>query len=111
VTEILDTSFRSNQFSVAIEDLASKYGISTRTLQRYFEMTTSISSKKALQIMRIRKAVAHIANSPETFHYSAYDYYDHSHFYKHLKQFLHKNTLVSLKPHLQLLRTLHQKAE
>jgi AraC-like DNA-binding protein len=109
VTEILDTSFRNNKFSVPIEELAARYGVSSRTLQRYFEMTTSISSKKALQIMRIRKAAAHIANSPETFHYSAYDYYDHSHFYKHLKQFLHKNTLVGLQPHLKLLRTLHNK--
>lgn len=109
VTEILDTSFRSNQFTVPIEELAARYKISSRTLQRYFEMTTSISSKKALQIMRIRKAAAHIASSPQTFHYSAYDYYDHSHFYKHLKQFLHKNTLAGLKPHLQLLKTLHNK--
>lgn len=111
VTEILETSFRTNKFSVPIEKWAARYKISTRTLQRYFEMTTSISSKKALQIMRIRKAAAHIANSPETFHYSAYDYYDHSHFYKHLKQFLHKNTVASLKPHLQLLKTLHNKAD
>ena len=111
VTEILDSSFRTNQFSVSIEELAARYRISTRTLQRYFEMTTSISSKKALQIMRIRKAVANIANSPQTFHYSAYDYYDHSHFYKHLKQFLHKNTLAGLKPHLQLLKKLHQNSE
>jgi AraC-like DNA-binding protein len=111
VTEILDSSFRTNQFSVSIEELAARYRISTRTLQRYFEMTTSISSKKALQIMRIRKAVANIANSPQTFHYSAYDYYDHSHFYKHLKQFLHKNTLAGLKPHLQLLKKLHQHSE
>jgi AraC-like DNA-binding protein len=109
VTEILDTSVRNNKFTVPIEELAANYKISSRTLQRYFEMTTSISSKKALQIMRIRKAAAHIASSPQTFHYSAYDYYDHSHFYKHLKQFLHKNTLAGLKPHLQLLKTLHHK--
>lgn len=109
VTEILDTSYRLNKFSVPIEELAARYNISSRTLQRYFEMTTSISSKKALQIMRIRKAAAHIANSPSSFHYSLYDYYDHSHFYKHLRQFLHKNTLAGLQPHLRLLRSLHQK--
>jgi AraC-like DNA-binding protein len=109
VTEILDTSYRLNKFSVPIEELAARYGISSRTLQRYFEMTTSISSKKALQIMRIRKAAAHIANSPSTFHHSLYDYYDHSHFYKHLRQFLHKNTLAGLQPHLKLLKSLHQK--
>jgi AraC-like DNA-binding protein len=109
VTEILDDCFQHNTFTVPIEERAALYHISCRTLQRYFEMTTSISSKKALQIMRIRKATAHIAHSPSTFHYSTYGYYDHSHFYKHLKKFLHKNTLQSLQPHLKLLSTLHQK--
>lgn len=109
VTEILDDAFQNNSFTVPIEERAAHYHISCRTLQRYFEMTTSISSKKALQIMRIRKATAHIAQSPATFHYSTYGYYDHSHFYKHLKKFLHKNTLQSLQPHLKLLSSLHQK--
>jgi AraC-like DNA-binding protein len=108
VTGILEQSFRNNEFSVAIESWAAQYKISSRTLQRYFEMTTSISSKKALQIMRIRKAAAHIADSPKTFHYSTYGYYDHSHFYKHLKKFLHKNTLRNLQPHLKLLGNLHK---
>jgi AraC-like DNA-binding protein len=109
VTEILENCFRNNQFSIPIETLAANYNISSRTLQRYFEMTTSISSKKALQIMRIRKAAAHIANAPQTFHFSTYGYYDHSHFYKHLKKFLQKNTLANLQPHLKLLSTLHYK--
>ena len=56
--------------------------------------------------MRIRKAVAHLAKDPSTFHYSEYGYYDHSHFYKHLKEFLHKQTLVNLQPHLKLLKNL-----
>lgn len=109
VTEILDRCFRDNDFTVSIETLAEQYQISTRTLQRYFEKATSISSKNALQIMRIRKATAHLANAPDTFHYSQYGYYDHSHFYKHLKQFLQKNTLQNLQPHLQLLKNLHKK--
>jgi AraC-like DNA-binding protein len=109
VTEILDRCFRDNDFTISIEALAEQYQVSTRTLQRYFEKATSISSKNALQIMRIRKATAHLANAPETFHYSQYGYYDHSHFYKHLKQFLQKNTLQNLQPHLQLLKNLHKK--
>jgi methylphosphotriester-DNA--protein-cysteine methyltransferase len=109
VTEILDDCFQNNSFTIPIEERAAKYRVSCRTLQRYFEMTTSISSKKALQIMRIRKVTAHIASSPDTFHYSTYGYYDHSHFYKHLKKFLHKNTLQNLQPHLRLLSTLHLK--
>jgi len=88
VREILDHCFQQNDFTTPVEGLAGLYKISTRTLQRYFETTTGISSKACLQIMRIRKAAAHLASSPETFHYSIYGYYDYSHFFKHLKRFL-----------------------
>ncbi len=109
VSETLEQCFQKNQFTVSIETLAAKYNISSRTLQRYFEMCTGISSKQALQVMRIRKATAHLANSPQTFHYSLYGYYDHSHFYKHLKQFLQENTLKNMRPDLMLLESLHKK--
>jgi AraC-like DNA-binding protein len=108
VLAILDHCNRNNDFATPIEEFAKQYNISTRTLQRYFELTTSLSSKKAIQIMRIRKAVAHIASSPKDFHFSAYGYYDHSHFYKHLKNFMQKKTLKNLKPHLRLLEGLHK---
>ena len=108
ISEILEHCFQNNEFTVSFETLSKKYKISSRTLQRYFEMCTGISGKKALQVMRIRKATAHLANSPATFHYSLYGYYDHSHFYKHLKQFLHENTLKVIAPHLKLLQGLHK---
>jgi AraC-like DNA-binding protein len=108
VKEILDHCSRNNAFDLQIEELAAKYHISTRTLQRYFETATGISSKKVLQIMRARKAAHHLATTPQTFHYSVYGYYDHSHFYKHLKQFLHKTTLSNLQPHLKLLKGIHK---
>jgi AraC-like DNA-binding protein len=108
VREILDYCFRQNDFTTPVEDFAAKYNISTRTLQRYFEITTGISSKKALQVMRIRKAAAHLASSPADFHYSIYGYYDHSHFFKHLKKFLNKETLEHLQPHLELLKGIRK---
>jgi AraC-like DNA-binding protein len=108
VTSILNYCDHCNDFSSSIESFAEQYGVSTRTLQRYFEKATSISSKKALQIMRIRKAAAHIVQSPQTFYYSAYGYYDHSHFYKHLRSFLQKDTLKNLQPHLKMLHTLRK---
>lgn len=108
VTEILEHCNATNNFATAIKTFAEQYNISTRTLQRYFETTTSISSKKALQILRIRKAANHLATSPEDFHFSTYGYYDHSHFYKHLKKFLQKSTLKNLQPHLELLKGLHK---
>ncbi|HSU28111.1 MAG TPA: AraC family transcriptional regulator, partial [Chitinophagaceae bacterium] len=107
VTGILAQCDKTNDFTVSIEDLARKNGISSRTLQRYFENTTSLSSKKALQVLRIRKAVEHLAHSPGNFDYSVYGYYDQSHFYKHLVSFLHKKTLRNLRPHLLLLQSLH----
>jgi len=78
-------------------------------LHRYFETTTSLSSKKALQVLRIRKAVEQLADSPKEFNYEKYGYYDYSHFCKHLKQFLRKDTIEGLKPHLQLLQKMNQK--
>lgn len=109
VTEVLAESNRTNDFAKPIEDIAAQYEISTRTLQRYFEMNTSISTKQALQIMRIRKAAEHLVNDPTSFHFSLYGYYDHSHFYKHLKQFLQKSTVEKFRPHIALLEKLHKK--
>jgi AraC-like DNA-binding protein len=108
VTNILKDCADKNEFNVSIEDLSKQYNISSRTLQRYFEATTSINSKQALQIMRIRKAVEHLTTSPKDFHYSNYGYYDYSHFYKHLKQFLNRHSITIAQPHLQLLKYKHQ---
>ncbi len=108
VSEILEHCYTQNDFATPVEHFAAKYNISSRTLHRYFETTTSLSSKKALQVMRIRKAVQHLTNSPENFSFTVYGYYDHSHFYKHLKQFMQKETLKSLQPHLKLLNKLHK---
>jgi len=110
VSKILQRSFQKNNFNFSLEREAAKNKISLRTLQRYFEHCTGINSKRALQIMRIRKAVAHIINSPGNFHYSLYGYYDYSHFYKHLKQFLQKNTMKNINAHLQILQSLHSKS-
>jgi len=108
VTEILAECSRTNDFTRTVEELAAQYQVSTRTLQRYFEIHTSISTKKVLQIMRVRKATEHLVSSPGSFDHAQYGYYDHSHFYKHLKQFLQKNTLYKLQPHLQLLEKMHK---
>lgn len=107
VTNIIDHCNKNNDFTTSIDDFAKQYKVTTRTLQRYFEATTSLSTKKALQILRIRKATDHITASPSSFHYSQYGYYDHSHFYKHVKKFLQKKTLQKLQPHLKLLQALH----
>lgn len=108
VTEILSDCDKKNDFSRSVEQLADQYKISTRTLQRYFETHTGISTKKILQIMRVRKAVEQLIESPADFNLADFGYYDHSHFYKHLKQFLQKSTLQKLQPHLQLLGKLHK---
>lgn len=104
VVEILDDCYTNNDFSLSIEDLAAKYKVSSRTLQRYFEKATSISSKQALQIIRIRKAVEHLTNDPESFKYQQYGYYDYSHFYKHLKSFIGSHSINIIEPHLKLLK-------
>lgn len=108
VTKILRDYYEKNHFDISIEELSERYNISSRTLQRYFEATTSINSKQALQIMRIRKAIEDLTASPKEFRYSTYGYYDYSHFYKHLKQFLNQHSISILQPHLQLLKMKQQ---
>ena len=108
VSEIIDNCNRQNNFTVSIEDLAAGYQLSSRTLQRYFEATTSLSSKKTLQILRIRKAVAQLVKDPAHFDYTLFGYYDYSHFYKHIRSFLQKNSQMALQSHLELLSRLHQ---
>ena len=109
VSEIIQHCDRKNDFTTSVDDFAARYHISSRTLHRYFETATSLSSKKALQLLRIRKAVQQLANTPADFNYEAYGYYDYSHFCKHLKQFLQKDSLKKLQPHLALLKQLHKK--
>jgi AraC-like DNA-binding protein len=90
VTDILDNCYRKNRFTSPVEEVAKQYAISSRTLQRYFEAATSLSSKQALQIMRIRKAVETLVQDPAAFDFGVFGYYDYSHFYKHLRQFIGK---------------------
>ena len=108
VTEILAECDRKNDFTRPVEELAEKYKVSTRTLQRYFETYTGISTKKVLQIMRVRKAVETLVHTPREFDLTVFGYYDQSHFYKHLKQFVQKSTLTKIQPHLLLLSKLHK---
>ena len=108
VTRVLKDCADKNEFDISIEELSEQYNISSRTLQRYFEAATSINSKQVLQIMRIRKAIEDLTTSPQNFHFSTYGYYDYSHFYKHLRQFLNRHSITIAQPHLQLLKIKQQ---
>lgn len=102
VTQIIDHCFQKNDFNFSLAKMAQKHGVSLRTLQRYFETCTGINTKQAIQVMRIRKAVAHLATAPENFDHKLYGYYDYSHFYRHLKKFLQKDTLKNIQERLRL---------
>jgi AraC-like DNA-binding protein len=104
VTNILKEFTEKGNFTISIEELSAQHNISSRTLQRYFEATTSISTKQALQIIRIRKAIEQLTTDAGTFTYSQYGYFDYSHFYKHLKSFLNHQTLSQVQPHLLILK-------
>jgi AraC-like DNA-binding protein len=106
VTAVLWYCEANNDFSKSVESFAAELGISSRTLQRYFETCTSTNCKTAIQILRIRKATEHLAFSPGDFDYTRYGYYDYSHFCKHLKQFLQKPEMEMVQLHLALLKGL-----
>jgi len=109
VSAILDSYILQNDFTASITELAVSHKISVRTLQRFFETCTAISTKPALQVIRIRKAINHLIHNPETFTSTAYGYHDHSHFYKHVKKFLANPSLQDNPIHLSLLSALHKK--
>jgi AraC-like DNA-binding protein len=110
VSQILDKVYRENQFDLSIEKEAGKHHISSRTLQRYFENCTGITGKQAIQVMRIRKAITSMIQSPDKFNYADYGYHDRSHFYKHLKAFLQEESIESPQAYQALLSKLHKKA-
>ncbi len=102
VTDVLAQCNAAHNYAPSIETIAAHHGITTRTLQRYFEKATGTSSKQALQLLRIRKAVEHLVSHAAPFDYRQYGYYDYSHFYKHLTAFLDHQYIELVKPHLQL---------
>jgi AraC-like DNA-binding protein len=87
VTFLLKQSIEQQSFNTPVDALAASCNISKRSLQRYFEATTSFSTKPALQTIRIRAAVKALTDDPTAFDYRTFGYYDYSHFCKHLKQF------------------------
>jgi transcriptional regulator GlxA family with amidase domain len=106
VTDVLAQCNAKYNYAPSIENIAAHHGITTRTLQRYFEKATGTGTKQALQLLRIRKAVEQLVNAPSSFDYRQYGYYDYSHFYKHLTAFLNHQHIELLKPHLELKRTI-----
>jgi AraC-like DNA-binding protein len=104
VTDVLQDAYENNLFTNSIELFAQKYKVSSRTLQRYFEAATGINTKKALQMMKVRKAIAAFIESPEKFDGAPFGYYDHSHFYKHITQFLKSHPVAGITSHLELLK-------
>lgn len=97
VSDILSQFGKELDYRTTIDTLASDAGISTRTLQRYFEATTGIPGKQALQLLRIRRAVESWQQQPGAFSFCTFGYYDRSHFYKHLRSFL-THTAIRAEP-------------
>lgn len=111
VTSVLQTAEQKNDFLTLADKRAAAHNVSAKTLQRYFKECTGVNYKNALQVMRIRKAISQILQEPHNFHSAALGYYDHSHFYKHLRRFLSRQNLIDLQPHLHLLKSLHKKED
>lgn len=103
VTEIL-MHYSNSNFTTSVEQYAAMHNISTRTLQRYFEAATSINSKQALQITRIRKAITAFVQSPSTFNCVEYGYFDYSHFYKYISKFIKDHKMAAVQSPLHLLQ-------
>lgn len=106
VTDVLGQCTARHNFAPSIEAIAQRHGITTRTLQRYFEKATGVSSKQALQLLRIRKAVEELVHDAAAFDYRKFGYYDYSHFYKHLTAFLNHQHIELVSPHLKIRKVV-----
>lgn len=106
VTGVLAQCGAEYRFAPSIEAIAAQHGITTRTLQRYFEKATGSSCKQALQLLRIRMAVSDLLHEAGAFDHRRYGYYDYSHFHKHLTAFLNHRHINLVKPHLQLRKQI-----
>ena len=101
VTAIIGEYLKAKQFDRPIQEIATEHNISNRTLQRYFNATTSFSSKQALQTMRIRQAVIELTTPGSDFSFEHFGYYDYSHFLKHLQQFTGKKYFKKFQAYYQ----------
>ncbi len=100
VSSILDRCIHENNFTQKIEDISKEYDINTRTLQRYFEQYTSLGCKESLQILRSRKCLERLSKGL-TANLQQSGFYDYSHFYKYMMQFLGKEHMKILVEKLQ----------
>ncbi len=104
VTGILNNCMDQKQYNFSVAGLAQESGVSKRSLQRYFEVTTGFSTKPALQTLRIRQALKHVAEDPKSFSHLNYGYHDYSHFARHLKQFVGEKHLKEFQEFVKNLR-------
>lgn len=87
VKNILAEIKATGNWNKTVSEIATQHGVDVRTLQRYFETTTSISTKQAIQMLKIRRAIASYIESPHTFYIESFGFYDRSHFYKQMNAF------------------------
>ena len=103
VKQSIDAIKRENKWDITVAQIAESAGVDIRTLQRIFESTTSISTKQALQMIRVRRAISELIASPDTFDCKAFGYYDNSHFYKQLHAFFGNHPSFDKTNYLSLL--------
>lgn len=83
-------SITHNSLSYNINDISKEYGITVRTIERYFEKYVGISPKKYLKIVRFKNIVTILKLNPQQNLTSlSYDfgYTDQSHFIKEFREF------------------------
>jgi AraC-like DNA-binding protein len=103
VKNILAEIKATSSWNKPVSEIASQHGVDVRTLQRYFEATTSSSTKQAIQMLKIRSAIASLIESPETFYIEAFGFYDRSHFYKQMYTFFDRHPAFDRSKYLPLL--------
>ncbi len=72
---------------ISMASVAKELFCSKKTLQRHFEKYVGGTPKKCFRILRFRRSLEHYCLDPKTFSIFCYGYFDHSHFYREVKEF------------------------
>ena len=86
VQAIID-AFCASGMQLNNQELASRQHLTDKTFYRYFTQVIGASPKNFFATMRARTALTAYITNKATFEYTAYGYYDPSHFYKDVARF------------------------
>lgn len=87
---------------LSVKAIAKEVHCSTKTMERAFEKYVWATPKRCFRVIRFRCSINAYTSDPESFSVYEFGYFDHSHFYREVKEFSGFNLGNLKKPALEL---------